>query len=471
MDPWTTTATALELAWVVTLVVGLLLERRSPVATLAWIFALLFLPWVGIVVYYVLGPRRLARKKLRRVRSQRLLRDALTRIEDQADDPHTGQLARMAVRVGESAPLRAVEVELYTEGDPCFAAIEAAIAGAKHHAHLEYYIWDHDTTGKRLLELLVKKRREGVEVRLLLDGVGAYALPPSATRALELAGGEVAWFNPVTFFRFNPRYANFRTHRKIVVVDGEIGFTGGMNVTDDQSRAAKGELAWRDTHVRMTGPVVRALQRVFLEDWAFATDAAPPMTPEYLPPITPRGEHMVQIVSSGPDQDAYGIHKLHFAAIAGANQRVWITSPYFVPDEPVLTALTTAALRGVDVRVLVPSKGDSRLVDYAARSYFQDLLRVGVRIWEYQPRFVHAKTMVIDDALAVVGTANLDNRSFRLNFEVCAAIYDAGITQRLAAAFEDDLAHAKQLAPRTLKREPFVQRVGEAAARVFSPLL
>lgn len=462
--------TGFELVWVLVLAVGLVLERRSPVATLAWILVLMWLPAFGIFVYLVLGPRRLARKKLRRATTRRQLREAIELVGDESDAVRT-QLATLAVAAGEAPPLRASRVELFTEGDDCYASILSAIAGARHHIHLEYYIWQRDGISTRLRDALVERAKAGVEVRLLLDGVGAYAVNRAFLAPLRAAEAEVAWFNPVAPFRGRFRRADFRSHRKIVVVDGLIGFTGGLNVDDCHSQEFSGKTAWRDTHLRFEGAAVRALQRVFLEDWSFATEEPAPTGAEYLPRPSRDGDHLVQIVGSGPDGDEFAIHKLYFAAITTAKSRVWITTPYFVPDEPMLDAIATAAMRKVDVRIIVPRAGDSHLVNLAMRSYFPELLQHGARIFEYDGRFIHAKTMVVDDDFSIVGTANLDNRSFRLNFEVVAAVYGAETASRLAAAFDDDLQHTREVRARALKREPLLVRFGEASARLMSPLL
>jgi cardiolipin synthase len=390
------------------------------------------------------------------------------------DDPRWTSLAKLAVGAGESPPLPAHDVTLYLEGDAKFDAMIAAIAAARHHVHVEYYIFEDDPVGRRVVDALVERAKAGVEVRVVLDGIGSYGLRGAVLAPIEAAGGQVAWFNPVSGFR--PRWANFRTHRKIVICDGTVAFTGGINVSQDQSAAASGERAWRDTHLRFEGPAVRALQRVFLEDWCFATGRPPPSGDAYFPRVPAAsldaGEHaLVQVVSSGPDRDLYAIHQFFFGAITQAQSRLWLTTPYFVPDESTLAALVTAGLRGVDVRVLVPRSSDNLLVDLAARSYYPDLVRTGVKIHEYEGRMLHAKTLVVDDELAVVGTANFDNRSFRLNFEVVVAIYDAATTRELARAFEDDLVRASPVKVRELKDKKLLERLGEASARLLSPLL
>jgi cardiolipin synthase len=470
MSFWTTIFPLLEMTWVIVVAIGLVLERRSPTATLAWLGILAWLPLVGILVYYFFGPRRLRRRKLKRQEGSRLLLRAMRDLDREIDDPRWTSLARMAIAAGESPPLPATDVTLYLEGDALYDALEAAIRAARHHIHVEYYIFDDDDVGRRMIAALAERAKAGVEVRVVLDGIGAYSLSGASLEPLRKAGGDVAWFNPVSGFR--PRLANFRTHRKIVIVDGVHAFTGGMNVTRDHSVLSSGGRAWRDTHVSFRGPATRVLQRVFLEDWFFASGKAPPTGAEYFVPVAQEGEYaLVQIVSSGPDRDLYTIHQLFFGAITQAQNRVWITTPYFVPDETMLAALVAAGLRGVDVRVLVPRSSDNKLVDLAARSYYPDLVRARVQIHEYTDRMLHAKTMVIDDDVAIVGTANMDNRSFRLNFEVVAAIYDDATTHELARVFESDLEKSDAVKVRELKDKPWTDRLGESAARLFSPLL
>jgi cardiolipin synthase len=469
---WWTIATIAEVVWIVSMALGIVLQRRSPVATIAWILVLAWLPLLGIAVYFLFGPRRLRRRQLKRAAGQKLLEHAVRGMQEASEHPLSrAQLATLCVAAGEAPPLRADEVTLYFDGAPCFAAIHEAIARASHHVHVEYYIFDADETGTALRDLLARRAKEGIEVRLLVDWIGAYTTKAAFFQPIVDAGGQVAWFNPVVGRRLRARTANFRTHRKIVVVDGCVGFTGGMNVSDDETSAVKQERAWRDTHLRVEGSAVRALQRVFLEDWYFATETPPPIGEPYLATPARKGEHLVQFVASGPDQSTFAIHKLHFAAITEARERVWLETPYFVPDEPLMEALVSAALRGVDVRLIVPAKSDNVLVDLAARSYFPELLRVGVKIFEHEDRFLHAKTAVIDGDFAIVGSANLDNRSFRLNFEIVAALYGEETNRTLAAAFEKDLATSRPVKNRELRRAPFFSRLAEAIARLSSPLL
>ncbi|HEY5948183.1 MAG TPA: cardiolipin synthase [Kofleriaceae bacterium] len=457
--------------WAIAIGIVIILQRRSAAATLAWLFALIFLPVVGLVIYRLIGPLRLERKKLKRVASRRAVGEAVTALAalDDGSVEHL-QLATVAMGLGEAPPLRADELTVFLDGASNYEAILAAVAAATHHVHLEYYIWEPDTIGTKLRDLLIERAKAGIKVRMVVDGTGSNKLSKRFLEPLHAAGVEVAKFNPVRLLRLRLRRPDFRTHRKIVVCDGRVAFTGGMNITDAHS-SAYGPNYWRDTHLRITGAAVWPLQRLFLEDWYFATDVLCPVDADTFPAPSDDGKHLVQIVGSGPDSDAFAIHKVLFTAINQSTDRCWLTTPYFVPDEALLTALITAGLRDVDVRLLVPKKGDSRLVDMAARSYFPELLAAGVRVYEYESRFIHAKTLVCDDDVAVIGTANLDNRSFRLNFEVAAVIYSGAVNFTLAEAFTTDLDGSRELQRGDYDKQPLARRLGQSTARLISPLL
>lgn len=467
---------ALEAVWVLGAACWIVHERRSPAATLAWILALAAMPLIGVPVYLLLGPRRFARKKsrlsvLRRARGAYL--DAWDRATAR-DLSALGQLARLAIRLQAPPPETARGLVLYTEGDPFFTAVEADIAAARHHVHFEMYIFERDACGVRIRDALAAAARRGAQVRLLVDDVGSPALGERFLGPLREAGARVERFNPMLMGRLRGNSANFRTHRKIVVCDGRVGFTGGMNVSDDQSAAVRGAAAWRDTAVRIEGAAVHGLQLAFLENWAFATgETGSPVPVAALRdffPEEPAGDLEIQIVPSGPDQDASAVGHLYVAAIAGARQRAWITTPYFVPDEPILAALSSAALRGVDVRLLLPRATDSRVVDAASRTYHDGLLAAGVRIWLYGPPMLHAKTCVVDEEVGLVGTANLDARSLRLNFEVTAVLYGPHPAAALAEVFERDLAQAAEKRGREADA-PFLSRLFASAARLLGPQL
>ncbi|MER2526536.1 MAG: cardiolipin synthase [Candidatus Competibacter denitrificans] len=474
--------TFLWLAWLVWLVLAataLILERRSPAATLAWLLALLFLPYIGAAVYLLLGPRRLRRRRLRYDRARnRLVQSASHRLrqDEQAPPgfPDTAleqQLALLLKRSGQGVPAAALDIHLLETGDACFQAIEEAIAAATHHIHLEYYIWQPDGIGTRLRDLLIEKARAGVQVRLLLDAIGSNRVNRRFLKPLEDAGAATAWFNPISVARLRPTQLNFRTHRKIVVLDGQIGFIGGINVCDNHSSFSSSENAWRDTHLRIDGEPVHRLQFIFLEDWYFATDQAP-FELAFFPPFSEESQSglWLQLLESGPDNTRHAISKCFFAMIAGAQHQILLTTPYFVPTEALTAALITAALRGVEVRLLVPHTSDSRLVTAAARSYYDELVSAGIKIDEYGPPMLHAKVLVVDKKIAAVGSANFDNRSLSLNFEIMATIYSEQIAAQLIETFQADLKLARPYV-KPGRRATFGQRLFEATARLLSPLL
>jgi cardiolipin synthase len=458
------------IVWVAVNALVIVMQRRPAASTIAWLMVLTFLPFLGLGVYMIIGPLRIRRRRRKRTISARLVDEGVRGLAKLDDDAVHHQLAMVSIGLGGPPPLLAESVELYFDGASAYAAIFDAVRAATDHVHAAYYIWEPDTIGTQLRDLLIEKAKAGVRVRVLLDGTGSSDLHRKWLAPLRASGAEVAWFNPIRLRSLRGRRADFRMHRKSVICDGAIGFTGGMNISDVHS-ALLSKTYWRDTHMKLVGAAVWPLQRVFFEDWYFAADELIEVTVATLPPPAREGTHLVQVVQSGPDTLSASIQKVFFTAIGGAAKRLWLTTPYFVPDDASLTALATAALRGVDVRVLVPKKGDSRLVDLAARSYFPELLEAKVRFFEYTPRFIHAKTLVVDDDVAIVGTANFDNRSFRLDFELIAVLFGAGANERLAAQYERDLADSREIGRAELLAMPFVQRLGQASARLLSPLL
>lgn len=456
------------LAYLLWLGSWIVLQKREPVATLSWLLGLAVLPYLGFLIYHVFGPQKIKRHRLRRGHA----RAASTDLPPGAHPtPVAVELAKLGQAATGLAPTTAREVRLLVDGGATYDALLAAVAGAQQHVHLEYYIYAADRTGTMLRDALVERARAGVKVRLLLDAVGSGNARRSFFAPLLEAGGELCWFHPMRFGRVWQRpWLNMRTHRKIVVVDGRVAFTGGINITDDENERLRAD-AYRDLHLRIEGDAVRTLQQVFAEDWAYATGrrdfiadvarATPPATAGAIP---------TQVLTSGPDSSWEAIHRLHVAAIHEARRRVWLVTPYFVPGEAAMMALTSAALGGLDVRLLVPKMSDSRLVTYAARSYFDDLLAAGVKVYEYGPRMLHTKALLTDDELVMIGSANFDHRSFRLNFEVTLLFRDKALATQLAALIEAELSSAPRVHDNRA-RSLWRYRLPEALARLLSPLL
>ncbi|MGI8559906.1 MAG: cardiolipin synthase [Luteimonas sp.] len=454
------------IAYLVLLGGWIILQKREPVATLSWLLGLALLPYLGFLIYHVFGPQRIERQVLRRARH----RVSPPANADDSGHADAAELARLSQGATGLAGTSARDVRLLVDGAAKYEALLADIRAATLHVHLEYYIYEPDRTGRALRDALVERARAGVKVRLLLDAVGSAGARNFFGDLID-AGGELAWFHPLRFGRVWQRpWLNLRTHRKIVVIDGRIAYTGGMNVTDEQDERL-GDAAYRDLHLRLEGDAVRVLQGVFAEDWAYATGGH-----DFLADLareTPAGRRdpiATHVLVSGPDSSWEPIHRLHVAAIYAARERVWLTTPYFVPGEAAMMALTSAALGGIDVRLLVPRMSDSRLVTLAARSYYGPLLRAGVKVYEYGPRLLHSKSLLVDDHFALIGSANFDHRSFRLNFEVSLLFDDAGIAAELARMIETEFAHAPRVR-RDGNRPLLRERLPEALARLLSPIL
>jgi cardiolipin synthase len=473
--PWFEIFVGSYFLWVLAACMTLLMERRSPTATLAWIFAFIAIPVVSGFYYILFGPRRLQRRRRRYGVARGSLRGKYTRDESPSalKLPRDAiGLAAVAQRLDQGEPSFASAVKLLDDGDQCMQALEEAIVAAKHHIHMEYYIWEPDDVGTHFRDLLAVAAGRGVEVRVLYDDLGSPHLKSSFWAPLIASGGEVLEFNPVRFRLWRWHLGNFRTHRKIAICDGLAGFLGGINLHNPATATRSGKNAWRDQHCRIDGEPTHRIQQLFLENWNYSGGAFK-LTGEnaakYFPPARVGAGIPMQIVSSGPDDANAPMHAFFLAALSSARDRVLIETPYLIPDEPLEAALRIAELRGVDVQVIVPKQGDSKLVTAASHTYCESLRKAGIKVWEYGPPMLHAKTMVIDETVGIIGTANLDNRSFRLNFEIAAAFYDKDVIARLAKRFEDDRAVCRPFPAR--KRSEKLTALLESIARLTSPVL
>lgn len=458
-------------------------ERRQPSATLAWLLTVIFLPGIGVVLYLLIGETH-SRRQVRRARTDTARIQALIsthgldeRIAQAAGggiDPRTEGLLRLGRRVSGAPATEGNRVEPLFNAAATYRSMIEAVERARHHIHVLFYIIQPDATGAALRDRLVQRARSGIEVRVLYDAVGSLATKDRFWDPLRAAGGEVAVFNPV--FRPLSRLRrrdriDFRNHRKIFVVDGRIGFTGGVNVGREYLGLDPEMGHWRDTHMRIEGPAVLSLQEVFARDWLSATDGATTLDESgwFPEPAAPPGDCLVQIIDSGPDSEWAPVAQSYTQALAGARQRAWLTTPYFIPSPSIEEALVTAALRGADVRLLLPERADSLVVSLASRSYYRPLLEAGVRIFHYRRGFVHAKTMVVDSWVGTIGSANLDMRSFRLNFELNAFVFARSFTDALADQYLIDLRGAREITLQTAV--DFPRRLMYQSARLLSPLL
>lgn len=452
-------------------------ERRNPTAALAWLVVLFSLPSVGFVFYLLFG-QNYTRQRMFVIKEQgdhRFLQEVfLEQLREFADRRYSFTTPEaeefrdtiyLLLQNNRAFLTEKNQVDLYTRGEDKFDALFAAIRGARHHIHLEYFIVNNDDLGRAVVHALAEKAREGVEVRLLFDAMGTRAGGGSRKAFSELtdAGGKIGVFFP-SIYR-----VNYRNHRKIAVIDGTVGFIGGFNIGDDY--LGKGPLGpWRDTAFRVIGKAVQTLQLRFFLDWHYVTGEYPGLEPCYFPDPGVPGTTPVQIVSGGPDTRWSPIKEGYIKLINSARESVYIQTPYFIPDESVTDALRLAALSGVDVRVMIPCKPDHPFVYWATLSFVGDLLDAGVRAYTYDAGFLHAKTIVVDGKAGSVGSANWDVRSFRLNFEANAFFYDAAVGAELVRAFEEDLAVSTEITPERYRARSRWVRIKESVSRLFSPL-
>ncbi|WP_345240245.1 cardiolipin synthase [Pontibacillus salipaludis] len=460
--------------------IGLLIffENRHPTQTLTWLLVLAALPIVGFFFYILFGQNYRKKKMFRKKGA--LDEEAFRKIEGESDimpyqveqmGDHQKLLVRLAQRLGHSPITFRTETKVLTNGDETFGEILKELKKATHHIHIEYYIVRHDHIGNEIKQILMDKARSGVKVRFLYDAVGSWKLSSQYKEELKEAGVEMKPFLPVKLPFLNNKI-NFRNHRKIIVVDGNTAFVGGLNIGDEYLGRHEYYGFWRDTHLFVQGESVRSLQLIFLQDWYYMTDEAL-LTNEYLSPQLVERDNLggVQMLASGPDNEWEVIKHVFFSMIVSAKHSIWIASPYFIPDEDILTALKAAALSGIDVKILMPSRPDKRIVFHASRSYFPELLEAGVNIYEYHKGFMHSKIMIIDQELASIGTSNMDMRSFHLNFEVNAFLYRTKSTKTLVDDYELDIQSSNQIILEDFRKRALAKRFMESTARLLSPLL
>jgi cardiolipin synthase A/B len=457
----------------------LLLLKKRPSATLAWLWAILFIPFVGALAYFALGTDRLKRRRLRR-RSLYSARSTRQGAPPETTDGETARLLdgmprrdrqflQLLSRINRLPASSAGRLHILRDAKEFYSALGERIRGARHHVHLEFYIWNGDSTGLRFLELLTDAVRRGVVVRLLLDGVGSHGFTEKLLADFTAAGGQFSWFQSLDPKR-NRFFLNLRNHRKLQIVDGAAAFVGGMNIGREYEGLDPAMGHWRDVQVEVDGPVVNELQDVFADDWFFATGEKISTAP-YFPKPAAHSTQVVHVVLGGPDRRNEPTSKSIVSLLNEASERVWIATGYFVPDDIILTALELAANRGVDVRLLISEKNDHPWLVVVGRSYYGQLLAAGVRIFEYSVGINHAKIMLADSQWAMVGSANLDYRSMRLNFELNLLFHSAERNTELARILEHDFGLCQEIDPEAFARRPFRRKFMEAALRPLSPML
>ncbi|WP_082129739.1 cardiolipin synthase [Aneurinibacillus tyrosinisolvens] len=453
---------------------SLILEERAPHNTLMWLFVLFFIPVFGYLFYLYSGQLYLKGLLFKRKRSHNI--NYLREMSENKPSIKWGNLTQaqkqfsdLVQHIGFTSISFASDTTVLKNGRETFSEIKRHLEQAKHFIHMEYYIFRSDKLGKDIINILIKKAQEGIEVRFLYDAIGSLSLSGRDIRSLKKAGVKVFPFLPIMYGFFNLKF-NFRNHRKIIVIDGEIGFVGGLNVGDEYLGKNKLIGFWRDTHLMIKGEAVRTLHTVFLLDWGYISGEKLGDR-KYHTVKDAEGDGGVQIVAGGPDTRLGLISDLYYSMISGAAKSVWIATPYFVPNEAIRTALKIAAHKGVQVRLMVPQISDSFLTQYATFSYFAELLRSGIEIYTYQKGFMHQKVVIVDGDLASIGTANIDLRSFQLNFEVNVFLFGTRSINDLIRHYEEDMMDSMKVNKDEFNRRGLLARSKESVARLFSPVL
>ncbi|HRF35252.1 MAG TPA: cardiolipin synthase [Cyclobacteriaceae bacterium] len=460
-------------------------DTRSVSKTLAYLLFAVFVPVAGIAFYFSFGinyrKRKLYNKKLivdETVKDefQEFLKKTDQRISTSNNGvirQYQGLIRLLSNRkIGSISVLPNNEIKLLINGEALFPVLIEELQKAEQCIHIEYYIYENDTIGNRIKDILIQKAKAGVKVRFIYDDFGSRSIRNTIVRELTRAGVQAHPFNKIRLIGFANRL-NYRNHRKIVVIDGKTSFTGGINVSDRYINQATSDLFWRDTHLMIRGYSSLALQQVFLADWNFCVKESVLISKEYFPAIdiVTQNPAYAQVVSSGPDSDLPNILYSIIQSVNLAREEILLTTPYYIPDVSLQESLVMAALSGVKVKLLVPKQGDSKLVNLATQSYFDALLRAGVKIYLYKKGFVHAKTFVVDRRLASVSTANFDVRSFDLNFEVSVIMYDEKMASQLADAFDNDVLDAEELVLERWNRRSRFRKITERIVRLFSPFM
>ena len=468
-------------AWIVTgfyvcgfiAAIDAVMKVRTSQGAVAWSISLVTFPFVAVPAYLVLGRSKfegmVAAYEEKKDQIEGIREDILQGLKPWIYTSDDSKSIYNGIRnLSERDLTRGNRVELLINGDATFDSILAEVAEAKNYILFQFYMFHDDGLGKRVQKALIEKANAGVRVYVLYDEVGSGGLPQTYPDALRAAGAEVSSFKPTQGSK-NRFQLNFRNHRKMVVIDGKTGWVGGHNVGDEYLGLDPKVSPWRDTHVRLDGPVVLQLQATILADWYWATREIPEVS--WQPQAAEDSDVLAMIVPFSPSQKYETASLFFISALNAAKQRIWISAPYFVPDDGIMKALELAALRGVDVRIITTGTPDSWPVYLAAFSYIEKLRDTGIKFYAYRPGFLHEKVMLVDDEFSTVGTPNFDNRSFRLNFEVTALIADKNFASEMQAMFEQDFAHSEVIDPEKFDQQPFWWRLAVNLSRLASPVL
>lgn len=470
MSTWAIIKIILEITYmlvVLGIIAKVISQNRNPLKTTSWILLLLLVPLFGICFYYFFGQdarqiRIISNKKYKLLKKRSSAQPAI--LSDDTDgrtEYHT--LAYLLNNRHEAPMLQGSLIDVYTDGGSKFVALIEDLLKAQHHIHLQYYIFLDDEIGCKVRSVLMKKAQEGVKVRVLYDDVANWKVKNRFYKEMEEAGIELTAFLKVRFPLLTSK-VNYRNHRKVVVVDGKIGYIGGMNIADRYLSSA-----WRDTHIRVDGRGVLGMQSAFLIDW-YSSGKELITGKEYFPPLSIRSDNLMQIVTGGPISRWRTLLQATMQIITNAKHYVFIQTPYFLPEDSLTQVLQLAALAGTDVRLMVPAKADARFVTSAQQSYYEEMLQSGVKIYSYEGAFLHAKMIVVDDFLSVLGSANMDFRSFEHNFEINSYIYDSNFALRMKDIFFEDQRSCRQITLNAWHKRPKSKKFRESILRLFSPL-
>lgn len=453
--------------------VRVLMDNRQPAKTMAWMLVLMFIPFLGIILYIFFGQNTRKERKIWQQSLDQLTKRSMLEFVEQKDfniPEEYRTISNLFMNQTLALPFKNNEVEIYTSGYDFFPSLLMEIGKAEHHIHIDTFIISDDPLGRLITDALIDKARQGIEVRLIYDDVGSWRTPNSFFTRMRNEGIEVYAFMPVRFPAFTSR-VNYRNHRKICVIDGEVGFIGGMNIARRYVQGTPKQ-SWRDTHVKLTGAAVYGLQRAFLVDWYFVSKVLITERSYYPEIIIGQNNSLVQVVTSSPTSLWPEIEQGYVRILTNAKHYVYMETPYFLPTDPILFAMRVAALSGVDVRLMIPYETDTKVVEWASRSYVIEASRAGVKILLYRKGFNHSKLLVSDDAMATIGSTNVDFRSFENDFEANAFFYDKKIALQVKEVFLADQKDSIDLDDvRRFIKKPFLQRLWESFVRLLSPLL
>lgn len=453
--------------------VRVLMDNRQPAKTMAWMLVLMFIPFLGIILYIFFGQNTRKERKIWQQSLDQLTKRSMLEFVEQKDfniPEEYRTISNLFMNQNLALPFKNNEVEIYTSGYDFFPSLLMEIGKAEHHIHIDTFIISDDPLGRLIADALIDKARQGIEVRLIYDDVGSWRTPNSFFTRMRNEGIEVYAFMPVRFPAFTSR-VNYRNHRKICVIDGEVGFIGGMNIARRYVQGTPKQ-SWRDTHVKLTGAAVYGLQRAFLVDWYFVSKVLITERSYYPEIIIGQNNSLVQVVTSSPTSLWPEIEQGYVRILTNAKHYVYMETPYFLPTDPILFAMRVAALSGVDVRLMIPYETDTKVVEWASRSYVIEASKAGVKILLYRKGFNHSKLLVSDDAMATIGSTNVDFRSFENDFEANAFFYDKKIALQVKEIFLADQKDSIDLDDvRRFIKKPFLQRLWESFVRLLSPLL